>query len=73
MKRHNAKPGITGLAQINGRNSISWEEKFQYDIIYIENLSFILDLKILFITVFKVFKKKDINQKDSVSMTNFKR
>lgn len=73
IKRHNTKPGITGFAQINGRNSISWEEKFKYDIFYTENLSFILDLKILFITVFKVLRKKNINQNESVSMPRFKR
>ncbi len=73
IKRHNTKPGITGLAQINGRNSISWEEKFKYDIFYTENLSFILDLKILFVTIFKVLKKKNINQNDSESMPIFKR
>ena len=73
IKRHNTKPGITGLAQINGRNSISWKEKFKYDIFYTENLSFILDLKILIVTVFKVLKQKNINQNDSVSMPIFKR
>jgi lipopolysaccharide/colanic/teichoic acid biosynthesis glycosyltransferase len=73
IKRHNTKPGITGLAQINGRNSISWEEKFKYDIFYIENLSFFLDLKILFITIFKVLKKRNINRNDSISMPRFKR
>ena len=73
VKRHNTKPGITGLAQINGRNSISWEEKFKYDVFYIENLSFFLDLKILFITIFKVLKKRDINQNDSISMPRFMR
>tara|TARA_B100000161_G_C33484173_1_gene383968 strand:- start:238 stop:888 length:651 start_codon:yes stop_codon:yes gene_type:complete len=73
IKRHNIKPGITGLAQINGRNSISWEEKFKYDVFYIENLSFFLDLKILCITIFKVLKKRDINQNDSISMPKFKR
>ena len=56
--RHNLKPGITGLAQINGRNSISWEDKFKYDVSYVKNVNIILDLKILFITCIKVFKNQ---------------
>ena len=73
LKRHDVKPGITGLAQINGRNSISWEEKFKFDIFYSKNLSFILDIKILIITIYKVFTKKGINQKGSVNMPRFHR
>ena len=63
IKRFNAIPGITGWAQINGRNDISWEDKFKYDIWYIENISFILDLKILFKTIWKVMLCKNINPK----------
>ena len=59
-KRHYVTPGLTGWAQINGRNASSWEEKFEKDIYYVNNLSFLLDLKIIILTVFKVFKKSDI-------------
>ncbi|WP_298902231.1 sugar transferase [uncultured Psychroserpens sp.] len=59
-QRHNIKPGITGWAQVNGRNAISWEEKFNYDVWYVKHMSFILDIKILFLTVYKVFKKDGI-------------
>lgn len=70
-KRHSVLPGITGLAQINGRNSISWEEKFEYDVQYVENLSFKGDIKILFDTVFKVLKKEGINSENSATMEDF--
>lgn len=70
-RRHDAKPGITGLAQINGRNSISWEEKFEYDVQYVENLSFKEDVRILFATVFKVLKKEGINSENSATMEDF--
>lgn len=70
-KRHDVKPGITGLAQINGRNSISWEEKFEYDVKYVENLSFKEDIRILFETVFKVFKREGINSENSATMEDF--
>ncbi|MEY8848955.1 sugar transferase [Psychroserpens sp. XS_ASV72] len=59
-QRHNIRPGITGWAQVNGRNAISWEQKFEYDVWYVNNVSFLLDLKILFLTVIKVFKKDGI-------------
>lgn len=59
-KRHDVTPGLTGWAQINGRNASSWEEKFEKDIYYVNNLSFLLDFKIIILTVFKVFKKSDI-------------
>ena len=55
-KRHNVRPGITGWAQVNGRNAISWKQKFEYDIWYVEHLSFFLDLKVIFMTLGKVFK-----------------
>ncbi|QQX75961.1 MULTISPECIES: sugar transferase [Aequorivita] len=70
-KRHNVKPGITGLAQVNGRNAISWEQKFEYDIWYVENQSFALDLKILFKTVQKVFKSEGIAQEGQVTAERF--
>lgn len=70
-RRHNVKPGITGWAQINGRNAISWEEKFQLDVWYVDNQSLWLDIKILFLTVQKVFKKADINAEGEATMTKF--
>jgi len=60
-KRHNVLPGITGWAQINGRNSISWKKKFEYDVWYVENCNFVLDLKIIGLTLKKVLKKEDVN------------
>ncbi|WP_378173684.1 sugar transferase [Aquimarina sp. SS2-1] len=60
-KRHNVRPGITGWAQVNGRNSITWKKKFEYDVWYVENCSFLLDLKILGLTLKKVIKKEDVN------------
>jgi sugar transferase EpsL len=71
FSRHNVKPGITGWAQINGRNSISWEEKFQLDLWYIKNHSFSLDLKILFLTLWKVFIRDGINSSENISMRPF--
>lgn len=60
-ERHNVTPGLTGLAQINGRNEISWEDKFKYDLVYIENISFLNDLKILVKTISCVIRKENIN------------
>ena len=60
-RRHEVKPGITGWAQVNGRNAISWDKKFEYDVWYVDNMSFFLDIKILFKTVEKVFKRDGIN------------
>ncbi len=60
--RHSVRPGITGLAQVSGRNNLSWEEKFSYDIKYINELSFLLDIKIILITILKVFKREGIGQ-----------
>ena len=71
-KRHNIKPGLTGLAQIKGRNSISWKTKFKYDIFYVEKLSFILDIKIFFMTIFKVIKKEGINSQYNMPVDPFK-
>jgi len=70
-KRHNVRPGITGWAQVNGRNAISWEEKFKLDIWYIENKSFWLDIKILFLTIKKVFLKEGIAADTDVTMQKF--
>lgn len=61
LRRHDVKPGITGWAQINGRNAITWSKKFQLDLYYVDNLSFRLDVKIFFRTILKVFKSQDIN------------
>jgi undecaprenyl phosphate N,N'-diacetylbacillosamine 1-phosphate transferase len=72
QRRHEVKPGITGWAQVNGRNAISWEQKFEYDVWYVEHLSFILDLKILFLTFKKVLIKEGINSNTSATMEVFK-
>tara|TARA_A100001015_G_scaffold138093_1_gene153092 strand:- start:1430 stop:2032 length:603 start_codon:yes stop_codon:yes gene_type:complete len=71
-RRHEVPPGITGWAQVNGRNKISWNEKFKLDIWYIDNWSFFLDMKIIFLTIIKVFLMKDINQSEDVTMDVFK-
>lgn len=60
-KRHNVRPGLSGLAQVSGRNSLSWEEKFELDVKYVDNISFLEDVKILFLTIKKVFVKEGIN------------
>lgn len=70
-RRHNVKPGITGWAQINGRNAISWEEKFKHDVYYVDHMSLPLDLKILFRTVAKVVKRDDISSETSATMEAF--
>ena len=70
-KRHLVRPGITGWAQVNGRNAISWEDKFKFDIYYIENISFCLDLKIVFLTIRKVIKTEDINSSNTITMEKF--
>ena len=71
-KRHNVKPGITGWAQVNGRNAISWEQKFKLDIEYVEKQSFVLDLKILWMTFIYVIQRKDISADGHVTMEEFK-
>jgi len=71
-QRHLVKPGLTGLAQINGRNSIDWQEKFKYDISYINNVSFLLDLKIFIITIFKVITRKNVSSPTFITMDEFK-
>lgn len=70
-RRQDVRPGITGLAQIKGRNSISWEEKFDYDVKYVQNHNLIMDINILFCTLFKVFKREDVNQNEKITMTKF--
>lgn len=70
-KRHDVRPGITGWAQVNGRNAISWEQKFVFDVWYVENQSFLLDMKILVMTVLKVFKSEGISQDGQATMTKF--
>jgi lipopolysaccharide/colanic/teichoic acid biosynthesis glycosyltransferase len=71
-RRHEVKPGITGWAQVNGRNAISWKQKFEYDVWYVKNISFVLDCKILFLTIKKVFKREGITADNSVSTEVFK-
>lgn len=70
-KRHLVKPGVTGWAQVNGRNAISWDQKFEYDVWYVENQSFFLDFKILLLTVKKVFRTEGISASDNATMPRF--
>jgi sugar transferase EpsL len=70
--RHNVRPGITGWAQVNGRNAISWDEKFKLDVWYVQNQTLLLDIKILAMTFIKVMKKEGIHQQDHVTMEKFK-
>lgn len=70
-RRHEVRPGITGWAQVNGRNTISWKQKFAYDVWYVDHLSFALDMKILFMTFAKVFKSEGINAQGSATMEKF--
>lgn len=70
-RRHEVLPGITGWAQVNGRNAISWDDKFKLDVYYVDNRSFILDIKILFLTVKKVFIKEGISQEGEATMQEF--
>ena len=71
-RRHEVRPGITGWAQVNGRNAISWEEKFNFDVWYVENQSLILDLKILLLTIKKVFTREGVNEPGEATATPFK-
>lgn len=71
-RRHEVKPGITGWAQVNGRNEISWHQKFEYDVWYVDNISFLLDLKILYLTIKKVVKREGITANNSVTAEAFK-
>ncbi|MGQ7818403.1 sugar transferase [Metapseudomonas furukawaii] len=71
MRRHDVLPGITGWAQVNGRNNLSWQEKFELDIWYVENRSLALDLKILWMTIVKVFKREGISSKENATSVRF--
>lgn len=71
-KRHNVKPGITGWAQVNGRNALSWEEKFKYDVEYVENISAKMDAKIVLVTIEKVLKRHGVNANNYMTMEAFK-
>lgn len=70
-RRHEVRPGITGLAQVNGRNAISWEDKFNYDVDYVDKYSLVMDIKILLQTILKVFKRENVNQSEKTTMTKF--
>ncbi|MDR4507401.1 MAG: sugar transferase [Candidatus Brocadiaceae bacterium] len=71
FRRHEVKPGITGWAQVNGRNAISWEDKFTFDVWYVDNQSFCLDIKILWMTLIKVFRREGISQAGHSTMPEF--
>ena len=71
-RRHEVRPGLSGLAQVNGRNAITWEQKFENDIKYIENITFLGDIKIIFLTICKVFKREGISQNNSATIEEFK-
>jgi lipopolysaccharide/colanic/teichoic acid biosynthesis glycosyltransferase len=70
-RRHEVRPGITGWAQVNGRNSISWTRKFELDVEYVDNISFLLDLKIFWLTILKILKTEGVNQSESRPMMPF--
>jgi len=70
-KRHTAKPGITGWAQINGRNTVVWEKRFELDVWYVEHISFLLDIKILLLTLINTLKRKGINEQGQATMSRF--
>lgn len=70
-KRHNVRPGITGWAQVNGRNAISWEKKFEYDVYYVENISFKMDFNVILKTIQKVLKSEGINQGENITAEAF--
>lgn len=69
--RHRVRPGITGWAQVNGRNAISWQKKFEFDVYYVKNISFLFDLKIMFLTALKVLKRSGISKEDHVTTEKF--
>ena len=71
MRRHEVRPGITGWAQVNGRNAISWEEKFALDLWYVNHMSFWLDLKVLFLTVLRILKREGISQSGEATMHEY--
>ncbi len=70
-QRHNVRPGISGWAQVNGRNSLSWEKKFELDIYYVDHISFLLDIKIIWLTFAKVIKREGVNQSEERPMEPF--
>ena len=70
-RRHEVRPGITGWAQVNGRNAISWEEKFKYDVEYVDKLNFLLDMRIVFLTIKKIVVKEGISQEGNATMEKF--
>ena len=70
-QRHDIRPGITGWAQVNGRNAISWEQKFEFDVWYVKNISLLLDIKIIFLTIYTVFKKVGINNANNEIASDF--
>lgn len=70
-RRHEVRPGITGWAQVNGRNAISWEQKFEYDVWYVDHVSFALDVRILFMTLGKVFSRSDVSAEGHATMPEF--
>ena len=71
-RRYEVRPSITGWAQVNGRNAITWEEKFKLDVWYVEHQSLLLDVKIIFMTIWKIFKREGINQAGQATMEEFK-
>lgn len=71
-RRHTVRPGVTGWAQVNGRNAISWDKKFQYDLFYVDNISLKLDVKILFLTFKKIIKPEGVNSDKNINMSEFK-
>jgi len=71
-RRHEVRPGLSGLAQVSGRNAISWEERFDLDVEYVDNVSFLLDIKIIFLTLKKVILREGINSNTSVTMEPFR-
>ena len=70
-RRHEVRPGLTGLAQVNGRNLLTWEDKFRYDVEYVDNLSFLLDARIILKTVGKLFAREGISSESSATMEEF--
>jgi lipopolysaccharide/colanic/teichoic acid biosynthesis glycosyltransferase len=71
-RRHEIRPGVTGWAQVNGRNAIGWEQKFEYDVWYVDHYSFLLDIRIILLTALKVFKSEGINAEDNIPMRPFR-
>ena len=70
-RRHNVRPGLSGLAQVNGRNNITWEQKFEYDLKYVEKITFFGDIGLIFMTIGKVFKREDTVREGTVSDIDF--